>query len=243
MSENKLQKYLNQTDIHTHETTDQIYRPVIFSDSKGNYLRNFANSNENIIWNCKGGRTTGESLKWLRSNLHDLVVQQGKIYLFVWTGTCDLTEKKGQFIYLKDNQTSCIDSIKSSYNEIRRLVTSEGKEKVLLTLLNIPYYSTGEWNIHKGHAPSEIFAQQDIVLRDSIDAVNNYIDSVNRELGTQSPKFNADLVRSRKAKRGPIRYSVNHKLLKDGVHPDRLLAQVWMKNIMKKIGSECYKHQ
>lgn len=239
MSEPKLQRYLSSPDPDARNLSRQSVRPVIVSDSKGNYLKPHEDNNYNIIWDSRGGRTTEGCLNWIHDNIIQLLKNHGKIHLFVWAGTCDLTEKNGQTIKLRDNQQEVIVNVKQMCNNIKRL-TTDGKNKVGLTFLHVPYYSIGEWNTHKGHAPSELAVEQDSILRGSIENINSHLDILNRELQTHSPKFNADLVRSRKPKNGKIRYSVNHKLLKDGIHPDTLIAKVWMKNIQKIVKGTCY---
>lgn len=240
MSENRLEKYLSLPSDKLEGTANREYQPVLLSDSKGNYLRSHESDHgpQTIIWDCKGGRTTVDCLNWLKTNLKRLIDQNGKVRIYLWTGTCDLTNKQGKFISIKSNLADCTSGLKDNLRAIQALVQKPENSDAKITFLNVPYYSIGEWNKKKGYGDTELFKYHDIALRDAIDSINEYIDSIN--VDAHSPKFNADIIKTRKGKGKRIRYTVNHSLLTDGVHPGALLAKVWMKNILRSIYRECY---
>jgi hypothetical protein len=69
-----------------------------------------------------------------------------------------------------------------------------------------------------------------------IDAVNFYINDTNRLLHVISPKFSEDLQKPRRRKPSTtISYNINYSLLKDGVHPDNILAKLWLIRITNLI--------
>ena len=112
-------------------------------------------------------------------------------------------------------------------------------DNVLLTFLHVPYYSISIWNKTKGHKNPEKFPCDDNTLTERIDSVNDYIDNLNSEINSHSPKFNQDLVRSRKPHGSGQRYSLNLKLLSDGIHPGKTLAQAWLTSLTKNINTDC----
>ena len=57
---------------------------------------------------------------------------------------------------------------------------------VRITFLHVQYYSIRFWNSHKGHQNPDSFKEDDNKLNELVDSVNNFIDSLNEELGTSS---------------------------------------------------------
>ena len=66
----------------------------------------------------------------------------------------------------------------------------------------------------------EIFKKDDKKLTELIRKVNCYIDNVNSDTNSYSPRLNADIGRSRKQKNGKQRYSLRFSMFIDGIHPD-----------------------
>ena len=79
------------------------YKPILLSDSKGNYLREFSDLIENegysIEFNCRGGLRFLDQYFWLRNNLRRKICKYGHITLYCFLGTCDLTLKKTKIYY------------------------------------------------------------------------------------------------------------------------------------------------
>ena len=71
MSNSKLQKYI---DIPIEFNGRLNSKPILISDSKGNYLRPHSdiitNFGYNIDFVCKGGARFQDYFYWLQSNLH-----------------------------------------------------------------------------------------------------------------------------------------------------------------------------
>ena len=81
MSNSKQVKFLNNTKEPT--TTEKNFTPVIFSESKGNYLQNHVRRSspverEIIFW-CKGGAKIKDRFNWLKSVLQQKVKELGAI--------------------------------------------------------------------------------------------------------------------------------------------------------------------
>ena len=218
-------------------------KPVIISDSKGRYLKLCVNpekSPENdILWLYKGGASTFDRYLWLKQNLDKLMKRYGQLSFYIWTGTCDLTKRlqnktsRSQFIHLQEHQ---MDRLTWHYRLISELLQQKGTK---VTFLHLPFYSIEIWNKLKGHRNLSQFKPQDKTLSKSVNFVNKYIDSLNNELNTWSPKLNEDLTRSRKREGKAQRYSMNFKLLSDGVHPGSMLSRSWLKSICRKIEKDC----
>ena len=71
---------------------------------------------------------------------------------------------------------------------------------VSIIFLENPYYSLEAYYSSKGHRDLTIFRSQDLVLKDRIALVNEYIKEVNQFTSVISPRFNLDLIRFHKSK-------------------------------------------
>ena len=236
MSINRLLKFVSQgvPDVELTST------PVVVSDSKGKYLkclRTDIDVKQKIVWCCKPGWKSGEVEKWLNNNLRDLCDKHGQIVLYIWVGTCDFTAKEKKFISLLPQPEEVLTSLKENYRRIKALCEDRGLKVVFL---HVPYYSIQIWNENKHHTDPECFKADDFKLTSLIDSVNKYIDELNSQSNTASPKFCVDMVRRRKkASSATTRYSVNFGLLRDGIHPSETLARAWMTSIARRICKDC----
>lgn len=242
MSETRLNKFLERPiDIPEGE---RKRKAVIFTDSKGSYVKAAKNvlKEEQIAaeieWDIHIGGTSNTILSKFSDHLDQLVKANGRIHVYIWAGTCDLTTKKGKFIYQND------DPIRAKKILVENLLRAEEtvleKESVRLTVLQVPYLSISKWNAYRGHKNPESFSEQDKSLKNHIDIINTVIQQINTRLGVRSPKFNLDVERSKKNKDTITKYSTNWGLYKDGVHPAKTLAAVWMRHITKEVIKDCY---
>ncbi|MES9905327.1 MAG: hypothetical protein ABW168_21960 [Sedimenticola sp.] len=236
MSERKLNKHLSISDNGTN--VELTWTPILLTDSKGKYIRPHTQPNttgSHIIWHHQGGRTSEDCGHWVEHNKDQLLKRHGKVHIYIWVGTCDLTHKPGKFIFLKPDQKNLVKAIKHNLNKLKERSETG---KVTVSFLQIPYYTIENHNAIKGHKTPEQFREDDVTLKKSIDELNTYIDTSNCEQNSSSPKFNQDMQKSR-TRRGRTTYSTNFKLLTDGVHPGESLAKVWLKHIESKIAREC----
>lgn len=175
---------------------------------------------------------------WLNKNLTNKVNQFGNIVLYIWLGTCDLTFKSGRFIELRhDRDDIAVAYVTSQIDRFNSFISRF--PSVTPVFLEIPPYSIQEWNRCKGHKEYVNFLSQDLALSERIAVINQYISDLNTKWGVSSPRFKLDLLRYRKEKGEVQRVSLNFKLYKDGIHPDRLLARCWMKRLLSKILVDC----
>ena len=73
MSENRLKKFLNKQSVEC-TTTRKHAVPILFSDSKGNYLNKKEVSinhplEDEVNWWCKSGMSSEKAVEWLESNI------------------------------------------------------------------------------------------------------------------------------------------------------------------------------
>lgn len=240
MSNNRLNKNIDNATASSSSQSysDLNWKPVVLSDSKGRYLKLAVNKaihlETQIQWCYKGGAHTEDTYLWLTRNIENLLKKYGKIVMYIWLGTCDLTKKVDKFIYFNED---VVPLIKNKFERFKTLGDKYNNLKI--HFLHIPFYSIEKWNNMKGHPNPEIFKADDKSLSDDISTINNFIDELNEVTGGLSPKFNQDLVRSRKAKNRKGRYSLNFNLLTDGIHPSSRLAKSWLKSLCRVIARDC----
>lgn len=219
--------------------------PVILSDSKGGSLEAVVDpqshpENKLRFW-YRRGKGVHEQYEWLRDNLQSELAKLGTshITLYIWLGTCDLTEKSDKFIKLRTDDSTTVDSVcrglKDIFDFTRQFPT------ITLVYLDIPYYSIYLWNLFHEHSDPEPFRQQDIALENQVSEVNNYIQQLNTILHKTSPNFSLDLEKSRKHRHEAYaKYSLNYGLYLDGVHPHPDLAKLWLIRIALRFENDCF---
>lgn len=238
MSIAKLQKYINRPLYFNGRITR---KPILVADSKGNYLKTHSDLTSefgfNIDFQCRGGARFQDYFHWLQANLQYKVSCFGRVVLYVFLGTCDLTLRKGRFVHLRhENDTEAFSYLKFQIDRIVNFVSQFPSVK--LVFLEIPPYSIQAWNNSKGHRDPNSFHSQDLVLCERISVVNDYIRLVNESTGVTSPRFKLDLLKFRK-KGNKQRVTVNYSNYKDGIHPTELLARCWLKRIVAQILTDC----
>ena len=248
MTEKKLRDYLATR--FDNPTTQKILIPVVLSDSKGDYLKNVVTYNSNIVessivWWCTKGATVQNRVEWLRTNLANKITLLGQIHLYVWCGTCNLTNKdKNGSISLAANPTETVEQIISQYREIVNLVQQFPGSKV--TFLDTPIYSIVTYNQTRAHHPEPYkFEGQDRQLLEAIVTLNEKTEALNREHGVYSPNLNRCLYTNSKRRSFDrqalsTKRALNLKFFTDGIHPNNLLSRVWLRKLAKQIVLDCW---
>ncbi|KAK3083860.1 hypothetical protein FSP39_004254 [Pinctada imbricata] len=238
MSKPNIQKVLAQLKPDFEEKR-QISTPVLLSDNKGSCLKREVSTDlesEIKSW-CKGGQKTHDAVQWLRQNIRHKVRHYGKLQLYVWLGTCDLTIKSGKFTSIRSTNNDTVDYLVSKYQEIISIVNEY--RDISVTFLEIPSYSISKWNKSRCHQNPENFREDDRLLESQVELLNEHIRSLN--LTTRSPKFSLDLRRNRRVNKGKKTiYYFNYELYKDGVHPCSSLAKLWLRRLTLLITKDCY---
>ena len=229
-------------------------QPILLSDSKGRGLEEHASLIENfgyhIEFQYKGGARLLESFCWLKRNLTAKVKQYGHIVLYIYLGTCDLTEIKYQNVKIGDRykrvrycdlryqkDSVAVDYIKQQLRKFRCFISRF--PTVQLVFLEIPCYSLEQYNRYLRCPNPESFHQNDVILTERIGILKDYIRHVNLEAGFNTPRFKSDLIRYRKRKGKKPRASLNFSGFKDGLHPDTNLAGTWMRKIVGHMLDVC----
>ena len=149
MTERKLQKYLNKTlppVVGSRKLT-----PVILTDSKAKYLIRHCSSTaeSQIRWRFRRGQSTERGFQWLNRNLDREMGHLDNIHLYVWLGTCDLTDYDGKFVTLAANK-DIVDSLINTYQKFIDLLKPYPACK--LTFFEIPPYSIIDFNKSRKHS-------------------------------------------------------------------------------------------
>jgi hypothetical protein len=201
--------------------------PVFILDSKGIYLKNQIQYQEehSSIWWCKKGATIEERLHSLRSNIESKINEIGNIHLYIWLGTCNLTQKGKHFSNsLANPQPEPANEIIESLQIFEIILKPYPGTK--LTILEVPHYSIVQWNTSRTHPKPEIFKDQDEQLQNQIDQVNTFIQQYNTTLQSRSPLFNHHLKARKEVRRGKGKPHKNYyNLYTDGIHPKLILAK------------------
>lgn len=192
-------------------------QPIFLSDSKARYILDYRYLMEefgrSIDFQFRSGARFLDLFFWLQKNLHHKVNQYGKIVLYVWLGTCDLTAKKSEFITVgsrnkkvtyidlrHETDTSAVLYVKQQIDKFRQFV-SHFRSAVKIVFLEIPYYSIEKYNRHLKVSNPESYHESDLILTERISILNDYIREVNEASGFNTPRFNRDLVKYRKRSR------------------------------------------
>ena len=140
MSEKRIIDYLQSPRSITIGT--RFFRPVIISDSK-HQIRH--TEDRQIVWWNKSGTTIERELHWLGEHIHDKIRELGDIHLYIWLGTCNLTNKnKDGTISLTSQQPNAAINIFSKLTKFQELFVPYPNCRT--TIVEIPYYSIAKWN-------------------------------------------------------------------------------------------------
>lgn len=260
MTESRLIKYLNKPRQAVNGTIRLT--PVIISDSKGISLREQVDSHigRQIQWWCKSGAKTQESLSWFNSKIANRIASFGNLSIYIWLGTCNLTTRdKNGYISLTSDNEDTVQFILDKYQEFMNIIRNYPQSKI--TFLEIPVYSIKKYNQkiklknesrrnrNNRECESNTDSKTDNLedhtsrLEQQITKINESIRYLNETLGSRSPNFSLHLQNRRQRSRGskqPTEKYYNYNLYSDGLHPSRLLARTWLKEIEDQIQSDCW---
>ena len=90
---------------------------------------------------CESGTNTTGAINTLRSNFINLIQEYSHIWLYVWIGTCDLTQldSSTRYITLKSESNTVIQKLKSEFELIYEILNQYHGNKI--TFLELPFYS------------------------------------------------------------------------------------------------------
>ncbi|CAG2248027.1 unnamed protein product [Mytilus edulis] len=154
----------------------------------------------------------------------------------------DSIRSKDKIRHTTPKPEEAVETATQNFRNIAELLRPYANCK--LTFIETPPYSIQQWNIKQKHPDTNQFINQDSALSRYIYQLNQNIRTINQELGVVSPSLSVDLshCQSKNSKNRHKRLAdkYNFTLYKDGVHPDPLLAQVWMRKIGKLMRTDCF---
>lgn len=234
----RIKKYLHEQP-HTPEGLK--YRvPILVSDSKGYTLRNHCQDFEFPLecW-CHPGARTRQLVDIIEARIRKAIQRHKNIIIYLWAGTCDITYKKGKYIFLRHQSEQAVEDILKQYQRAINIIARYKNAE--LKLIDCPFLSISNWNTSKGHPEPESFKESDLKVTNQIKSLNKGIWKLNSRLGKVSIRVSQYFIKRRKTRARKARTSVNLNInSKDGVHPGELLSLAISKNILLDTYQECY---
>lgn len=218
----------------------QYKTAILVSDSKGYTLRNTCQEHNFPLelWG-KSGATTKELVNVIEERIQKAILRHHYIIIYLWSGTCDLTSKKGKYIELKHHNNTSVHAIIEQYERAISIVNRYDRAEI--KFIDCPILSISQWNKCKGHISPRNYKVEDFLVTKQIQELNHKIDKLNNRLHKTSVKVCKYYYRGRKRRGGQTRKSVNISInKKDGIHPGRLLSLVITKQILLDTYVECY---
>lgn len=242
MSNSKLQKTIARIEakLVSYTSNNNPRKVFILSDSKGYsleraHLENTSNLQIQFFSEAGAGIQTNKHCDTLLESIKLLSPIEEPLIL-IWFGTCELTQKSRKYILLRHRNEDRIDILIDLYKTYRDLIYSINS-KATVIFLEVPHYSILVWNECKGHPDPISFLHDQSQLLGHIDRLNIKIKNLNVQTGILN--FRRDLIKPTKRKSSDTLYNLNFKLYRDGIHPSRLLAELWMKKIHLLIQKYC----
>lgn len=98
MSLNRLKKFLAKYRLPYGDVKN--HTPEVLTNSNGSWLqgKETHQSEREIIWWSKSSEKVQKRVQYLEKTIAEKVKTLGKIWLYVWLGTCDLTSKQEKYI-------------------------------------------------------------------------------------------------------------------------------------------------
>lgn len=214
-----------------YDVKRNTYRPVyIRADSKGRCLLPHINHYNRLNLIYRGGAKI--SNEFLQTCTLIKIAKERNPVIILWFGTCEMTEKKGRYIFLSNNLDEKLDQIKHEYIAYKQqIITTNPNSKVIF--LDCPFQSILIWNFIKGHPHPGSFTQDQKTLELYTTKLNCIIKEINGDQVV--PRIAQDISYSVKKKRRSARYLKNYKLMYDGVHPGKTLSRLWYLRIMRML--------
>jgi len=223
----------------------------LFTDSKGEYLKDFIPSSVKEKFNIVSKRGATVYSRVHKDNLLRQISGVDNPLILVWLGTCEITRKDDKLISLREYPYQNIEFVLNEYRVLKdQIIQANSSAKVLF--LDCPYYSitrankirSGHINTHNTcssgkHYPPilinvaresrsvQLKSVVDKQVRKQIDYYNEHLKILNRNVAT--PRLSQDQILSNKRKKDiRVRYRTNYNLLSDGVHPEKIIAKLWL---------------
>lgn len=244
MSERSLVQYLDKNPLIIPDRDSDKFA-LLLSDSQGKCLQKLhSNSKLPVQFLCTPGARTQSAFEKAKAELERILSDQNKpVVVYVWLGTCDITEKishrKGWIDVRYATEGEATRKIIKQYHKLQEFVFSK---QGTVKFITIPTYSSVLYNKNKNHKQPDKFERSDKKISSEVNKLNEQIIELNNSLGRNTLQFHRDIIKNRpnKNKNKPSRETVNWHLLKDGLHPNKVLARKWLRRLELDIVSECW---
>ena len=197
----------------------------LFSDSKGKCLKKVAKKYDNLKIIAKASATV-----WDQDHRYVLIrkVHQTRFpIVLIWLGTCEITEKSGKYINLRDYPYQTIEDTLTEYRELKHSILQANRQTIVI-FLECPYYSVIKANKIKGDKSVDKHNSKDKIVCDLVDYFNEKIRLLN-PTNITIPRLAQDIITASKPRtRKEVKYRKNFNLFHDRVHPLKPLAEVTM---------------
>jgi hypothetical protein len=154
----KLRKYIAE---QPHTPNGFRYKtPILVSDSKGFTIRNACQDDKFPVesW-CISGAQTSVLVDLIEKRISKAITRHHHIIIYLWSGTCDLTCKKGKYISLRHQNNKTVNCILDQYHRAIGIVVKHPRAEI--KFIDCPILSIVSYNQYKGHDKPEIFKVED----------------------------------------------------------------------------------
>lgn len=238
MSETGLQNYLRENPLDIPQQASDRFA-VLLSDSQGIKLEN-VNTGRTLPLKflCHKGWQSETAVDNAIRELDALIEAEKKpVVLYIWLGTCDITKRisysKGFIDKRYEGIGEATEKILVQYTRIKEFIF---QKQGTIKFICVPPYSVSAYNKDRRHKHPEKFFDSDNFVKQEVQLLNRKIEELNTSLGRNTLKFQTDIIKTRSGNR----QSINYHLLRDGLHPKRILAKKWLRRLQLDVCKECW---
>ena len=179
ISATKLRKYIRKELQRPKGPQNRI--PILVTDSKGLTLRNYCPDFKFPFehW-CIPGARTKKLADLIKERAEKALQRYGKFLIYLWAGTCDITNKCGKEIRIRNKDNTTNENIIKECNRIIKYIEQYGSD-VIIKIVDLPVLSREKWNTKhlKKHCikPSDMvkYKEEDKLLTDQVRDLNKRI--------------------------------------------------------------------
>ena len=116
--------------------------------------------------------------------------------VLIWLGTCEITEKSGKYINLRDYPYQTIEDTLTKYRELKHRILQANRQAIVI-FIERPYYSVIKTNKIKGDKSVDKHNSKDKIVCDLVDYFNEKIRLLN-PTNVTIPRLAQDIIIARK---------------------------------------------
>lgn len=238
MSETALQNYLRANPLETPDRESDRFA-ILLSDSQGTKLQDICRErNFPLKFICQKGWRSKQAVDKIIADLDSIIARERKpVVLYIWIGTCDITKKisstKGYIDKRYQEFGEATNKILEQFDRIKDFIF---QRQGTIKFICIPPYSASIYNRYRRHRHPERFQTTDDFIKEEVKHLNTRIQEYNTAIGRNTLKFQTDIIKTRSNNR----QSIHFHLLRDGLHPKRILAKKWLRRLQLDVCNECW---